>query len=158
MQPLALSTRIPITYGSSWVPLLCAPILDALAAWAGLVLISLPQTADVLQLTSLQTALADLKAPSAAVLGTAILLGMSERFLLRLEKQAEAVIDPNRAGPSDQAAPPNTSAAAQRLRLLDPPASAPVGASTTTTTGPNGHAPTASTPTSQPEPPPADKA
>jgi hypothetical protein len=112
----------------------------------------------VLQLTALQTSLAALKAPSAAVLGTAILLGVSERFLLRLEKQAEAVIDPDRAGPSDQTAPANTSAAAQRLRLLHPPAAAPVGATTPTTTGPNGHAPTASAPTGQPEPPPADKA
>ena len=157
MQRLVFSTRIPISYGSSWAPLFCAPILGALAAWAGLVLISLLQTAGVLQLSALQTSLADLKAPSAAVLGTAILLGVSERFLLRLEKQAEAVIDPDRAGPSDQSAPANTSAAAQRLRLLHPPASAPVGASTTTTTAPNGRAPTASTPTGQPEPP-ADKA
>jgi hypothetical protein len=158
MQRLVFSTRIPISYGSSWAPLFCAPILGALAAWAGLVLIALLQTAGVLQLSALQTSLADLKAPSAAVLGTAILLGVSERFLLRLEKQAEAVIDPDRAGPSDQTAPANTSAAAQRLRLLHPPASAPVGATTTTTTAPNGHAPTASTPTGQPEPPPPDKA
>jgi hypothetical protein len=158
MQRLVFSTRIPITYGSSWAPLFCAPILGALAAWAGLVLISLLQTAGVLQLTALQTSLANLKAPSAAVLGTAILLGVSERFLLRLEKQAEAVIDPNRAGLSDQTAPANTSAAAQRMHLLHPPASTPVGATTTTTTAPNGHAPTASTPTSQPEPPPPDTA
>jgi hypothetical protein len=156
MQRLVFSTRIPISYGSSWAPLFCAPILGALAAWAGLVLISLLQTAGVLQLTTLQTSLADLKAPSAAVLGTAILLGVSERFLLRLEKQAEAVIDPDRAGPSDQAAPANTSAATQRMRLLHPPASAPVGATTATTTaGSNGHAPTASTPTGQPEPQPS---
>jgi hypothetical protein len=158
MQRLVFSTRIPVTYGSSWAPLFCAPILGALAAWAGLVLISLLQTAGVLQLTALQTSLADLKAPSAAVLGTAILLGVSERFLLRLEKQAEAVIDPNRAGPSDQTAPANTSAAAQRMRLLHPPASAPVGA-TTTTAGSNGHPSPASTPTGQPEqPPPPDTA
>lgn len=159
MQRLVFSTRIPITYGSSWAPLFCAPILGALAAWAGLVLISLLQTAGVLQLTALQTSLADLKAPSAAVLGTAILLGVSERFLLRLEKQAEAVIDPDRAGPSDQTAPANTSAAAQRERLLHSPASAPVGATTVTTAAvSNGLAPEASTPTGQPEPPPPDKA
>jgi len=159
MQRLVFSTRIPITYGSSWAPLFCAPILGALAAWAGLVLISLLQTAGVLQLTALQTSLADLKAPSAAVLGTAILLGVSERFLLRLEKQAEAVIDPDRAGPSDQTAPANTSAAAQRERLLHSPASAPVGATTVTTAAvSNGHAPEASTPMGQPEPPPPDKA
>jgi hypothetical protein len=132
MQRLVFSTRIPITYGSSWAPLFCAPILGALAAWAGLVLISLLQTTGVLQLTALQTSLESLRAPSAAVLGTAILLGMSERFLLRLEKQAEAVIDPNRAGPSDQTAPANTSATAQRGRLLRPPASP------TTTTAANG--------------------
>jgi hypothetical protein len=69
-------------------------VLGALAAWAGLVLISLLQAAGVLQLTALHTSLADLRAPSAALLGIAILLGVSERFLLRLEKQAEAVINP----------------------------------------------------------------
>jgi hypothetical protein len=123
MQRLVFSTRIPITYGSSWAPLFCAPVLGALAAWAGLVLVSLLQTAGVLQLTALHTSLDNLRAPSTALLGTAILLGMSERFLLRLEKQAEAVIDPNRVGPSDQTAPANTSATTQRERLLRPAAS-----------------------------------
>jgi hypothetical protein len=118
MQRLVFSTRIPVTYGSSWGPLFCAPILGALAAWAGLVLISLLQTAGVLQLTALQTSLAGLRAPSAAVLGIAILLGASERFLLRLEKQAEAVIDPDHVGPADQAATAHTTAAAQRVPLL----------------------------------------
>jgi hypothetical protein len=152
MQRLVFSSRIPITYGSSWAPLFCAPILGALAAWAGLVLISLLQTAGVLQLTALETSLDGLRAPSAAVLGTAILLGVSERFLLRLEKQAEAVIDPDRAGPADQAAPANTSAVGQRVRLLRPPASP-----TTTTmadgAGRNGHPDPASTSTGQPEQP-----
>jgi hypothetical protein len=119
MQRLVFSTRIPITYGSSWAPLFCAPVLGALAAWAGLVLISLLQAVGVLQLTALDTTLDSLRHPSAALLGTAILLGVSERFLLRLEKQAEAVIDPDRAGPSDQAGPANTSAAIQRELLLE---------------------------------------
>ena len=123
MQRLVFSTRIPITYGSSWAPLFCAPVLGALAAWAGLVLISMLQAAGVLQLTALHTSLTDLRAPSAALLGIAILLGMSERFLLRLEKQAEAVIDPDHAGPSVQTAPANTSAATRRERLLRSPAS-----------------------------------
>jgi hypothetical protein len=118
MHRLVFSTRIPVTYGSSWGPLFCAPILGALAAWAGLVLISLLQTAGVLKLAALQTTLADLRAPSAAVLGIAILLGASERFLLRLEKQAEAVIDPDHAGPADQAAKARTTTAAQRVPLL----------------------------------------
>ena len=120
MQRLVFSTRIPVTYGSSWAPLFCAPILGALAAWGGLVLISLLQTAGVVELSALQTSLDSLQAPSAAVLGTAILLGMSERFLLRLEKQAEAVIDPDQSGPSDQTAPANTLAAIQREGLLEP--------------------------------------
>ena len=63
MQRLVFSTRIPITYGSSWAPLFCAPILGALAAWAGLVFISLLQTTGVLQLADLQTSLDDLRAP-----------------------------------------------------------------------------------------------
>jgi hypothetical protein len=155
MQRLVFSTRIPVTYGSSWAPLFCAPILGALAAWAGMVLISLLQTTGVLQLAALQTSLDNLRTPSAAVLGTGILLGMSERFLLRLEKQAEAVIDPNR-GPSDQTAPANTSAAAQRERLLRPPA-------WPTTTDDNaaernGHSTAASVPAGQPEQPPPDQA
>jgi hypothetical protein len=118
MQRLVFSTRIPVTYGSSWAPLFCAPILGALAAWAGLALISLLQTAGVLQLAALDTTPDSLRHPSPALLGTAILLGLSERFLLRLEKQAEAVINPDRSGPSDQAAPANTSAAIQRELLL----------------------------------------
>ena len=118
MQRLVFSTRIPVTYGSSWAPLFCAPILGALAAWAGLALISLLQAAGVLQLAALDTTPDSLRHPTPALLGTAILLGLSERFLLRLEKQAEAVIDPNRAGPADQAAPANTSAAIQRELLL----------------------------------------
>ena len=118
MQRLVFSTRIPVTYGSSWGPLFCAPVLGALAAWAGLALISLLQTAHVLQLTALQTSLDSLRAPSAAVLGTAILLGASERFLLRLEKQAEAVIDPDHVGPAEQATPAHPAAGAPRVRLI----------------------------------------
>jgi hypothetical protein len=118
MHRLVFSTRIPVTYGSSWGPLFCAPVLGALAAWAGLVLISLLQTAGVLKLTALQISLADLRAPSAAVLGVAILLGASERFLLRLEQQAEAVIDPDHVGPADQAAKARTTAASQRVPVL----------------------------------------
>jgi hypothetical protein len=76
------------------------------------------QTAGVLQLAALDTTPDSLRHPSPALLGTAILLGLSERFLLRLEKQAEAVINPDRSGPSDQAAPANTSAAIQRELLL----------------------------------------
>ena len=151
MQRLVFSTRIPITYGSSWAPLFCAPILGALAAWAGLVLVSLLQAAGVLQLTALQTSVDDLRAPSAALLGTAILLGMSERFLLRLEKQAEAVIDPNRAGPSDQTAPANTSAAAQRVRLLRQQA-APATTTAANAVGRNGEATSGSAQASEPEP------
>jgi hypothetical protein len=135
MQRLVFSTRIPVTYGSSWAPLFCAPVLGALAAWAGLLLISMLKAAGVLQLTALHTSLKDLQAPSAALLGIAILLGMSERFLLRLEKQAEAVIDPNRSGPSAQTAPANTSAAIQRERLLRSAASPATTAAARAVTG-----------------------
>ena len=120
MHRLVFSTRIPVTYGSSWAPLFCAPVLGALAAWAGLALIALLQKAGVLHLAALQTSLADLRAPTAAVLGVAILLGISERFLLRLEKQAEAVIDPDNVGPADQAATARTTAASQRMPTLRP--------------------------------------
>ena len=112
----------------------------------------------MLQLTALETSLESLRTPSAAVLGTAILLGISERFLLRLEKQAEALIDPDRAGPSDQTAPANTSAAAQRGRLLRPPASAPVGSTTANGARLNGDGIPASAPAGQPEQPLRDEA
>jgi hypothetical protein len=135
MQRLVFSTRIPITYGSSWAPLFCAPVLGALAAWAGLALISMLQAAGILQLTALHTSVKDLQAPSLALFGVAILLGISERFLLQLEKQAEAVIDPNRSGPSVQAAPANTSAAIQRERLLRSAASPATTAAASAVTG-----------------------
>jgi hypothetical protein len=61
------------------------------------------------------SSLDDLRTPSSALLGLAILLGTSERFLLQLEKQAESVLG---AGTSDQHAPANTPAASQRVRLL----------------------------------------
>jgi hypothetical protein len=132
MHRLVFSTRIPVTYGSSWGPLFCAPVLGALAAWAGLVLISLLQKAGVLHLAALQTSLADLRAPTAAVLGVAILLGISERFLLRLEKQAEAVIDPDHVGPADQAATARTTAASQRMPALRPVIAAGAAAASAT--------------------------
>jgi hypothetical protein len=136
MQRLVFSSHIPMTYGSSWGPLFCAPVLGALAAWAGLVLISLLQTAGVVKLTALHTTLADLRAPTAAVLGIAILLGASERFLLRLEKQAEAVVDPDQTGPPGAPAPPATSAARRaRARGWHTPPAAP------TTADQNGDAP-----------------
>jgi hypothetical protein len=125
MQRLVFSKRIPIAYGSSWAPLFCAPILGALAAWTGLVLISLMQATGVLQLADLDTSLASLQVPSSAVLGVAILLGTSERFLIKLEKQAETVIDPDSAGPLDQRAPANSAAANQRANLLQPLPSLP---------------------------------
>jgi hypothetical protein len=120
MQKLTFSRRIAITYGSSWAPLFCAPILGALAAWTGLVLVSLLQDAGVLNLAALHTSLADLRSPTAAVLGVAILLGTSERFLLKLEKQAETVINPDGDGSPIQYAPANTPAARQRANLLRP--------------------------------------
>ncbi len=131
MQRLVFSKRIPISYGSSWAPLFCAPVLGALAAWTGLVLISLLQAAGVLQLAAVQTSLAALRAPSSAVLGVAILLGMSERFLIKLEKQAETVVNPDSGGPSSQHAPANSPAAVQRAILLRPQPSPTGGASTT---------------------------
>ncbi len=76
---------------------------------------------------------------------------MSERFLLRLEKQAEAVIDPNRAGPSDQTAPANTSAVAQRVRLLRQQA-APATTTAANAVGRNGEATSGSAQASEPEP------
>jgi len=135
MQRLVFSTRIPVSYGSSWGPLFCAPVLGALAAWAGLVLISLLQTAGVLKLTALHASLAELRAPSAAVLGIAILLGASERFLLRLEKQAEAVVDPDHTGSADEASKDRTTAATQRVPLLRPAALPVTAASGATANG-----------------------
>jgi hypothetical protein len=68
MQRLVFSRQVPMTYGSSWAPLFCAPVLGALAAWAGLMMISLLKAAGVPQLSTLATELPDLRSPTAGVL------------------------------------------------------------------------------------------
>jgi hypothetical protein len=91
-QRLVFSRQVPMTYGSSWAPLFCAPVLGALAAWAGLMMISLLKATGVLQLSALATELPDLRSPTAGVLGVAVVLGLSERFLSQLEKQAAKML------------------------------------------------------------------
>lgn len=105
MQRLVFSRNVAITYGSSWAPLFCAPVLGALAAWGGLMLIALLKAVGVLQLGELPTEAADLRSPTAAVLGLAIVLGLSERFLSQLEKQAQTMISSNGQRQSPQVPP-----------------------------------------------------
>jgi hypothetical protein len=123
MQRLVFSPRVPVTYGSSWAQLFFAPILGALAAWAGLNFLSLLQTLDILVLPSLGTSIADLRSPSPALIGAAILLGVAERFLLRLDRQAETIIDPGSYYRAARIATGDTTTqgAARKVRLLRPP-------------------------------------
>jgi len=124
MQRLVFSRQVPMTYGSSWAPLFCAPVLGALAAWAGLMMISLLKAAGVLQLSALATELPDLRSPTAGVLGVAVILGLSERFLSRLEKQAATMLSndgqeqPSKVPPQvpPEAGRPASGAALQQVR------------------------------------------
>jgi hypothetical protein len=99
MQRVVYGQGRPTAYGTSWVPLFVAPLLGALAAWAGLHLLSLLQAVGIVDLSSMIGAGETFRdvAP-VSVLGLAVLLGFSERFFNQLGDQAEKVI----AGDADR--------------------------------------------------------
>jgi hypothetical protein len=104
LQRLVYAQDRPTSYGTSWVPLFLAPLLGALAAWSGLHLLAL---LDALGVTSVTGKLGGFRlGVSNAVLGLAVLFGLSERLLNRVGDQAEKVI----AGDKD--APPAAAAVA----------------------------------------------
>ncbi|HWB71999.1 MAG TPA: hypothetical protein VG452_07260 [Egibacteraceae bacterium] len=118
LQRIVYAEGLPTAYGSSWVPLFCAPLLGALAAWAGLNLIALLQTLGVIDLRDLLTGPGALVVPSSGVIGLAVLLGLSERLLNRVGGEAEKVLQ----APNKPAADADTVTEA-----LPPPRDLPAG-------------------------------
>ncbi len=92
LQQLVYAKGLPTAYGSSWVPLYLAPLLGALAAWAGLTLLALLQALQVVDLRALNLSAGFAGLPTTQLLGIAVLLGLSERFLNRIGAQAEEVV------------------------------------------------------------------
>ena len=80
--------EVPSDYGLSWSVLFLSPVSGALSAWAGLLLMQALQKLHVVDLSALLPAGADLTNPTGAMLGVAILFGVSERLLDRLVRQA----------------------------------------------------------------------
>lgn len=88
-------------YWAWWVPLLLAPVAGALAAYVGLLFVSLLRTFDVVG-----DGFAEIgwdQSTTIASLGIAALLGFSERLLDRIIEQAEPKVAPPSTPPS---APP----------------------------------------------------
>jgi hypothetical protein len=85
LQRVLVRDRVLSDYGMSWALLFLAPIAGALSAWAGLLLIELLQTAEILSVT-FDTA-EPIREPTDSVLAVALLLGFFERFFERLASQ-----------------------------------------------------------------------
>lgn len=121
LQRLVYAETLPTAYGTSWVPLFCAPVLGALAAWAGLNLVTFLQAVAVIDLSTLVTGPRDLFSPPPAVLGVAVLFGFSERLLNRTGQEAERILA---SKPSDEAAGATVAPRTVRARRSDPAATA----------------------------------
>src|SRR4051794_11472901 len=80
---------VPSDYGLSWSVLFLSPVSGALSAWAGLLLLQTLQKFNVLALSDLLPEGVDLTEPTGALLGVAVLFGISERILDRLVREAE---------------------------------------------------------------------
>lgn len=122
LQRLVYAEGLPTAYGSSWVPLFCAPLLGALAAWAGLNLLALLQALGVIDLANLLGGADQLLVPPPGVVGVAVLLGISERFLNRIGTETEKAMGASDAtSPAPVAAPtppaPTLPAAPDRYEL-----------------------------------------
>src|SRR4030095_10295105 len=130
LQQLVYAKGLPTAYGSSWVPLYLAPLLGALAAWAGLPLLALLQTLQVIDLRALNLSAGFAGLPATQLLGIAVLLGLSERFLNRIGAQAKEFVGAPASEPSTDAS------AAGRLKTAQIAATAATAAAQ-----PNGHQP-----------------
>jgi len=129
MQRLVYGKGRPTAYGTSWVPLFLAPLLGALAAWAGLHLLVLLQGLGVVKLDTIVTPGETFRlAPSVSVLGLAVLFGFSERFFNRIGNQADKVI----GGEGDSGSAAAAGSPTYSFRPLSAPATPPAGT-------PNGH-------------------
>lgn len=108
LQRIVYAEGLPTAYGSSWVPLFCAPLLGALAAWGGLHLLTVLQSLGIIDLKSLIPTPEAVNAlrPAAPVLGVAVLLGLSERILNQFGQQAEKVLAADPDTRRTAAAPP----------------------------------------------------
>lgn len=102
LQRLVYAEGLPTAYGSSWVPLFCAPLLGALAAWAGLNLLALLQALGVVDLANVLGEAGQLLVPPPGVIGVAVLLGISERVLNRIGTETEKAMG---ASPATAPAP-----------------------------------------------------
>jgi len=76
VQRFTTAKRIPTDYGALWAPLWLGPVLGAILAFIGVLVLQLGQVLDIISLTAV-----DFKVPtSPAVLGLAALFGFSERM------------------------------------------------------------------------------
>src|SRR3954468_2152553 len=89
LQRELLRRDVPSDYGLSWSVLFLSPVSGALSAWAGLLLLQTLQKFNVIDMRSLLPENVDLTAPTGAILGAAVVFGISERLLDRLVRQAE---------------------------------------------------------------------
>jgi hypothetical protein len=97
MQRIVYGQGRPTAYGASWVPLFLAPLLGALAAWAGLHLLSLLQGLGIVSLDGVLPVGSDVRLhPGQSVLGIAVLLGFSERLFNQLGDHADKVLQVDR--------------------------------------------------------------
>jgi preprotein translocase subunit YajC len=113
LQRVLVRRDVPSDYGVSWALLFLTPVSAALSAWAGLFLLSALQQLEVVNLEKIFDAskLDLIKNPSDAVIGLAILFGVSERFLERIVKRTEAEIDASKPeGAGELAANPHEGA------------------------------------------------
>jgi len=78
---------VPSDYGLSWSTLFLSPVTGALAGWVGVLLLDVLQKLDVVGLTSLLPDNASLTSPVPALMGVAVLFGVSERLLDKLVQQ-----------------------------------------------------------------------
>lgn len=111
MQRVVYGQGRPTAYGTSWVPLFIAPLLGALAAWAGLHMLALLQAVKIVDLSSIIVPGGTFRdPPQVPILGLAVLLGFSERFFNQIGEKAEQVIggEPDR-GSAAAAGSPTTS-------------------------------------------------
>jgi hypothetical protein len=129
MQRVVYGKGRPTAYGTSWVPLFLAPLLGALAAWAGLHLLVLLQVLGIVKLDAIVVPGETFRlAPPVAVLGLAVLLGFSERFFNQIGNQADKVI----GGEEDSGSAAAAGSPTYSFRPTYPSASPSAGS-------PNGH-------------------
>jgi hypothetical protein len=113
LQRVLVRRDVPSDYGVSWALLFLTPVSAALSAWAGLFVLKTLQDLQVINLARIfDPHNADLiKDPTDAVIGLAVLFGISERFLERIVKRTEAEIDASKPeGAGELAAHPREKA------------------------------------------------